>query len=821
LARLSPLQLNKVPSMRLSTILFKPGVQLMRHLRMPAKMALMGLCLALPLCLLLVVTWVSGQAGVSFAASEADGVRVATKLTQLVTHVQLHRGLTNRALSGDTAAQQQLPAVRAGLKQAAAALGETITTAGHEQLDTAWKPLLATLGALAEGRHATQRQAAFAEHAAAIEDLRQLLLLAAEHSGLLLDPEAGTYFLMDLTVERMLPWSENIATTRGMAAAMLARGEVSNTERVQILGRMDLVDRQLFDIVKKFEALQRAGVALPASGKAAFEASRGFTARVRSIFTADVLEGSPAELFDQGSQALAALNALNSELLTELETQLLARQHGLERTMVWHLLATFGAVVVVIYLALSFYMSFRGALKALRRGVGEVAGGNLAHRIDVRGRDELAEIGNLLEVMNARLSAMVAEIRSSAVRVGQAGHQVADGSTSLSQRTDEQATSLRQTVVTVGELSAAVAVSAEAAKQLDQVAGGLRVQAEEGGVAMRTTVEAMSTLETSSRRVAEIIGVIDGIAFQTNILALNAAVEAARAGEAGRGFAVVASEVRHLAQRSSAAAGEIRGLIGQSTEAVTASVGRIDGVSRTLDAVVSGVQDVSQRLRGIAAASAEQSRGLAEMSASVGNLDEITRENAKMVDESSYASQELVERAEALRGAVASIRLRQGSADEARALVERAVASIAQLGLSVAAEQFRDRNQGYVDRDLYIWVVDRSGTYRVHGAKPETEGRRVHELPGVDGDRFVRDSFASAERGGGWVEYDILNPETGQVQPKASFVKRVAQDLVLGCGVYRQVDGPAGAAAPAGALAEPGAGAHSSQPAARSALAAA
>ena len=176
--------------------------------------------------------------------------------------------------------------------------------------------------------------------------------------------------------------------------------------------------------------------------------------------------------------------------------------------------------------------------------------------------------------------------------------------------------------------------------------------------------------------------------------------------------------MRHLAQRSSAAAGEIRTLIGQSTEAVTASVGRIDGVSRTLDAVVTGVQDVSHRLRGIAAASAEQSKGLAEMSASVGNLDEITRENAKMVDESNFASQDLVERAEALRDAVASIRLRQGSADEARALVERAVACVAEVGLRAAAEQFRDRSQGYVDRDLYIWVVDRRGTYRVHGAKP-------------------------------------------------------------------------------------------------------
>ncbi|MFG5410565.1 methyl-accepting chemotaxis protein, partial [Piscinibacter sakaiensis] len=295
------------------------------------------------------------------------------------------------------------------------------------------------------------------------------------------------------------------------------------------------------------------------------------------------------------------------------------------------------------------------------------------------------------------------------------------------------------------------------------------------------------------------IGVIDGIAFQPNILALNAAVEAARAGEAGRGFAVVAGEVRNLAQRSSAAAGEIRALIKDSTEQVGGSVTRINRVSETLAAVVAGVQDVSTRLRGIADASVEQSTGLREMTASVGNLDEITRQNAFMVEESTLASQELVERADRLRGAVASIRLRQGSADEARALVERAIAQVQQVGLLRAAEAFRDRSQGYVDRDLYIWVVDRQGTYRVHGAKPGSEGQRVHAIPGIDGDRFVADVWAVAGRGGGWVEYDILNLETGQVQPKASYVVPIDDQLALGCGVYRQVDAPAASPATAAA----------------------
>ena len=368
------------------------------------------------------------------------------------------------------------------------------------------------------------------------------------------------------------------------------------------------------------------------------------------------------------------------------------------------------------------------------------------------------------------------------------GETVASGSRSLAERTEQQATSLRQTVVTVQQLSAAVAANADEASRLDALTAQLRDQAEQGGAEMRDSIAAMSELEDGSRRVGEIIGVIDGIAFQTNILALNAAVEAARAGEAGRGFAVVAAEVRSLAQRSSVAAAEIRSLIARSGEQVDASVRRTRKVGDVLGELVDGVRRVSQSLQGIAAASARQSTDLAEMTASVGNLDEITRRNAEMVGQSTQAAGDLVSRAGALRESVSMIRLRQGSADEAQTLVSRAHELVRARGLSGAAATLHSRDDGFVDRDLYVFAIDRAGRYVVHGAKPEMEGRRVHEVPGIDGDRFVREAWAAAESNdgrGGWVEYDIVNPGTGEVQPKASFVVAIDRDHFIGCGIYR------------------------------------
>ena len=768
----------------ITATLLRPGTYLMRRLRMRAKLSLMALMLFVPLALLMAHNMMRANQELRGTQARLAGARTLPGLIGMGVDIQTLRALHQRASSSDTAATAPRDEARKRLQASVAALDAELSRSLPFAIQDAWGPVRDGTLALAEGKVPQRRDEAFQAHTAQVDKLRQFVHVMAERSGLVLDPDAKSYFLMDLVVERALPWTETLAQAMGQGAGVLARGEATKVERSSILGRADALETQLADMGYRQGAIERAGASVPDSWSTSLQQGKAFMDKVREIIGAEAIVGEPGPYFDQGATALKVALELNQHLVKQLLATLEAGEQRLKLELAVQVALAVAGVVLMSYLGLAFFRSFVGSLRALHRGVTAVAAGDLSHKVEIRGNDELAEIGAVLEAMGARLSAMVAEIRSSAVRVGLSGQQVAQSGDALAQRTDAQAISLHQTVQTVTDLTDAVAQNASAAQTLDSLTGRLREEAEAGGVAMQETVGSMTELETSSRRVGEIIGVIDGIAFQTNILALNAAVEAARAGEAGRGFAVVASEVRQLAQRSAAAAGEIRQLIGQSSEHVSQSVQRIQRASGTLGAVVHGVRDVSGRLRDIAQASSRQSAGLEQVARSIDGLDEITRQNKAMVTESSAASQELVTRAGALSQAVAAIRLRQGSADEARDMVHKALNLIKTNGMDNAFGSFRTVNAGFVDRDLYIFVVDREGRYVVHAAKKAMEGHRVHEVPGIDGDRFTREAW-EATQGNQWVEYNIVNQSNGEVQAKASYVVALNDKWLIGCGIYR------------------------------------
>ncbi|MGE0358203.1 MAG: methyl-accepting chemotaxis protein [Burkholderiales bacterium] len=320
--------------------------------------------------------------------------------------------------------------------------------------------------------------------------------------------------------------------------------------------------------------------------------------------------------------------------------------------------------VVLVLAALIAWAITRSITVPMGESVGvarRVAAGDLSARVKASGRDEAGELLRALAEMNDGLSRMVLQIRSGAESIAVGAQQVAAGNQSLSSRTEEHASSLEETASTLEEFTTTVKQNAEHAKQASELASSASTTAQRGGEVVSKVVTTMQEVTTSSKRISEIIGVIDGISFQTNILALNAAVEAARAGEQGRGFAVVASEVRSLAQRSAASAKEIRGLIETSVGKVEAGAKLVEQAGKTMDELVASVRRVAEIMTEIASASHEQSSGIEQINKAITQMDTVVQMNASLVEEATAAATSMANQAAGLARSVAQFRV----ADEA------------------------------------------------------------------------------------------------------------------------------------------------------------
>jgi methyl-accepting chemotaxis protein len=445
----------------------------------------------------------------------------------------------------------------------------------------------------------------------------------------------------------------------------------------------------------------------------------------------------------------------------------------------------FASSLLCAYVLAGASLVVRSDLGALGASLDRIAVGDLRQADPVAGGAASTELGLAVERMARMLSSLVARIRSTGALLAMDSTVLATQSRDLSARTEQQAAALEQTSASVEELTAAVRVNADASVQAARLARSVEETVREGSANMAGAMQSMDRIEKQAARVEEVVSVIDTLAFKTNILALNAAVEAANAGEAGRGFSVVASEVRHLAQQSAASAAEIRELVKSSSAQTVEGVREIQRMGEVFAKVSAEVSRLAGHVSQISAATTEQSEGLIQVSQAIGNVDQITQQNAHMAHVAFEASQALAERAQALTTAVARMRLRQGSADEARALVERAQNVARRQGVTAALVQIRESAAEFRDRDLYVFVFDRSGVYHAIGGDPKGTGRRLTDVPGIDAAALIADAFTRAEEGGGWVEYTAFNPANGKVLEKMSWVVLLATDLVIGCGIYK------------------------------------
>jgi methyl-accepting chemotaxis protein len=314
-------------------------------------------------------------------------------------------------------------------------------------------------------------------------------------------------------------------------------------------------------------------------------------------------------------------------------------------------------VVVVVPLTLMNSRSITSPIAYAQTLAKAIASGDLTRTVRHEGQDEAAELLRALDSMQEALRRLIGEVGDSAESIQTASSEIASGSSDLSNRTEQTASNLQETASSMEQLTGNVAQSADAARQANQLATSAADVAHRGGEVVAKVVATMDDIHASSRKIADIIGVIDGIAFQTNILALNAAVEAARAGDQGRGFAVVAGEVRSLAQRSAEAAREITGLIGTSVAKVGTGSRLVQEAGSTMTEIVASVQRVSDIIGEITAATAEQSSGIGQINGAIAQLDQMTQQNAALVEESAAAAESLKEQAERLSQVVGTFRL--------------------------------------------------------------------------------------------------------------------------------------------------------------------
>lgn len=589
------------------------------------------------------------------AAMEYSGVAPTQSLLRAMQLTQQHRGLSAIVLNGNEATISKRQAKQDEVAKAFAALGATIRQLGHASAIDIWEKIESEWPVLADKVSQTSIKPAesFAQHTALVNRLLKLNDIFLDHFELAFDQEAASHYLINAAAINIPQLTEVLGRMRARGAAILTQKNASLEDRVAFAALVEnatqLNHAVRTSLEKALQASPQLKGSLDGSMLAAFSAAEKRLQLARSeIITAEQFSMEPAEFFAQLTDAIDAQFKLDDLAFAELMTTLTSRQAHL-KTRAYALAASL-ALVVCLGVLLAWIV-VRSITRPMQRAVvlaQQIAGGDLAENITATGSDEAARLLVSLEGMRSSLSNIVAEVRYGSETINVAAGQLAAGTMDLSSRTEEQASALQQTASSMEQLTSTVKQNADNARQANGLVNSASQVAMRGGTVVSEVVDTMGTISDSAKKIADIIGVIDSIAFQTNILALNAAVEAARAGEQGRGFAVVATEVRGLAQRSAAAAKEIKTLIEDSVAKVDAGTRLVGDAGATMEEVVDSIRRVTGLMAEISAASQEQSAGIDQINRAIAQMDQVTQQNAALVEQAGSASQGMHEQTGAL-----------------------------------------------------------------------------------------------------------------------------------------------------------------------------
>ena len=599
------------------------------------------------------------------AERQVEGAQVLGEINGVIQSTQKHRGLSAGMLGGNAQLEQKRPATASALAQGYDKVDKALAVAAAApQTAAQWMELRKEWAALEQGVASKQLQAP--ESTRLHTELIDRLFLVGEGVldgfGLSFDPRFDTHMLTQAALVKAMVLTEHMGQMRARGAMYLAQGTLPPEGRATLqagLRQIFLAQADLQRHLAKANA-DNATLRKDLEGPArALDEQIGKTLKMTrdSLVDAQALTLTAEAYFDDFSRTIDAIYGFNDGAV-RLLNQTLQERKGEAQRLAYGMVVLLGlGVLGAAVLALAFVRSITGPVQDAVRLAHAVAAGDLTTVVQVQGTNEIARLNQTLVEMQERLSGVVGQVREGAQAVAAASVQIAQGNHDLASRTESQASSLQETAASMEQLNSTVQQNADNSRQANQLAASASQVAVKGGVVVSQVVDTMKGINESSRKIADIIGVIDSIAFQTNILALNAAVEAARAGEQGRGFAVVATEVRSLASRSAEAAKEIKQLIGASVERVEQGTAQADQAGATMAEVVSAIRRVTDLMGEISAASTEQSMGVSQVGEAVTQINQVTQQNAALVEEMAAAADSLKMQAQQLVAGVEVFKL--------------------------------------------------------------------------------------------------------------------------------------------------------------------
>jgi methyl-accepting chemotaxis protein len=645
--------------------LMTPGVRLMRVLKLPAKVTLVVLAFMVPLGLLGQFYWFNAGAQIDFAAQERDGVAWLQALSPAISAVQEQRALAVRSLASNGSSSADLASGNARIKLAIDRLTQTDRESGR--LLDAGKPL-ADIQRLVSALPESGASVPPARLQAAYDELVAALLAAGSHigdsSGLVLDPDLDSFYLMQAAVIDGPGIVDALARLRQAGAALPPNANEATVVRALAapaeMARLG-IDRQ------------RAGLGRAIANTPDLSGPLGLTARLAPIASqlaavdarvqGNGAAPTSAQWWSDSTAALEAAITLSDTCLSTLDRLLASRIERLQSERFTRLIIALISLLPALYLLSAMYSVLQGGLRLLGIHIVRLADGDFSARPTPWGQDEVAmALNRLRESLQAMSDAMRA-VHDRAQEVSYSAREIANGNVDLSSRTERSVASLDALTVNMQAVSVQVADNVDALSQADRAMGDLVGSVRESEGTVNGLVDRMTSLHAQSRQITEIVGLIDGIAFQTNILALNASVEAARAGEMGRGFAVVAQEVRSLAQRSAEAAQQIKGIVARSTSDIEVGSKLAIQAGKRVANTVGTASSVADAMGRVLAGSREQRDRVGEVNDALTQLSAVTQSNAALVEEVAAATASLDSSGHDLHMLVAGFKIGKSAKD--------------------------------------------------------------------------------------------------------------------------------------------------------------